>query len=78
MEQEGTMQRPTMVCIDEDLDALLGYQGLLWNHGYNALISTSGFQGLELVKSLPIEAVILDFEMPGMDGGHGCDPSKGI
>ena len=63
------MRRPTIVCIDDYLDTLLGYQSLLWNHGYNVLISTSGSQGLELVKSLPIDAVILDFEMPGMDGG---------
>ena len=63
------MRRPTLVCIDDDLNALIGYQSLLWNHGYNVLISTSGSQGLELAKSLPIDAVILDFEMPGMDGG---------
>jgi two-component system copper resistance phosphate regulon response regulator CusR len=63
------MQRPTIVCIDDDLDTLIGYQSLLWNHGYNVLISTSGSQGLELVKSLPTDAVILDFQMPGMDGG---------
>ena len=63
------MQRPTIVCIDDNLDALIGYQSLLWNHGYNVLISTSGSQGLELVKSLPIDAVMLDFQMPGMDGG---------
>jgi CheY-like chemotaxis protein len=69
MEQEGTMRRPTIVCIDDNLDTLLGYQSLLWNHDYNVLISTSGSQGLELVKSLPIDAVILDFQMPGMDGG---------
>jgi CheY-like chemotaxis protein len=69
MEQEGTMLRPTIVCIDDNLDTLIGYQSLLWNHGYNVLISTSGAQGLELVKSLPIDAVILDFEMPEMDGG---------
>jgi two-component system, OmpR family, copper resistance phosphate regulon response regulator CusR len=63
------MQRSTIVCIDDDLDTLIGCQSLLWNHGYNVLISTSGSQGLELVKSLPIDAVILDFQMPGMDGG---------
>lgn len=63
------MQRPIMVCIDDDLNALLGYQSLLWNHGYNPLISTSGRQGLELVNSLPIDGVLLDFQMPEMDGG---------
>jgi CheY-like chemotaxis protein len=69
MEQEGTMRRPTIVCIDDHLDTLLGYQSLFWNHGYNVLISTSGSQGLELVKSLPIDAVVLDFQIPGMAGG---------
>ena len=63
------MQPQTIVCIDDDLDTLIGYQSLLWNHGYNVLISTNGSQGVELVKSLPIDAVILDFQMPGMDGG---------
>ena len=62
------MRRPTIVCIDDNLNVLIGYQSLLWNHGYNVLISTSGSQGLELVKSLPTDAVIVDFQMPGMDG----------
>jgi len=63
------MGRPTIVCIDDNLDTLIGYQSLLWNHGYNVLISTSGSQGVELVKSLPIDGLIVDFQMPELNGG---------
>jgi CheY-like chemotaxis protein len=63
------MGRSTIVCIDDNLDTLIGYQSLLWNHGYNVLISTSGSQGVELVKSLPIDGVIVDFQMPELNGG---------
>jgi len=63
------MGRPTIVCIDDDLDTLTGYQSLLWNHGYNVLISTSGSQGVELAKSLPIDGLIVDFQMPELNGG---------
>jgi len=35
---------------------------------YNVLITTSGRQGLALFTSLPVDVVILDYEMPEMNG----------
>lgn len=36
--------------------------------GYNTLTATSGAQALELLRAHPVDGLILDLEMPGMDG----------
>jgi CheY-like chemotaxis protein len=57
-----------VLCIDDDVHTLLGYEALLKNHGCNVLVSTSGYQGLQPFQAVPVDAVVLDFQMPGMDG----------
>jgi len=41
---------------------------LLESAGYDVLIAPSGRKGLELFRSQPIDAVILDYWMSGMNG----------
>jgi CheY-like chemotaxis protein len=41
---------------------------LLTREGYHVRVASSGEEGLELAKSFPFDAVILDVMMPGMDG----------
>jgi two-component system, NtrC family, response regulator PilR len=41
---------------------------LLTREGYHVRVAASGEEGLELAKSFPFDAVILDVMMPGMDG----------
>jgi CheY-like chemotaxis protein len=58
----------TILYVDDDLSGLTGREALLKLQGYNVFISTSGNQGLELFRSLPIDAVILDYQMPEING----------
>jgi DNA-binding NtrC family response regulator len=41
---------------------------LLTREGYNVRLASGGAEGLELARSLPFDAVIVDMMMPGMDG----------
>ncbi len=61
-------QRPTILCIDDELIGLSGLQEILELEGYDVLLAASGRQGLELFASHPVDGVILDYEMPGMNG----------
>src|SRR4029077_20628243 len=50
-------------------DAILRFeQALLERNGYEVLTATSGEQGLRLAAMCYCDAVLLDYEMPGMKG----------
>jgi len=58
----------TILCIDDD-NAILRYERtLLERSGYNVLTTVSPQQGLTLAMRSPIDAVVLDYHMPGMNG----------
>src|SRR4029453_4336288 len=51
---------------------------LLSREGYTVRLASSGAEGLELAKSLPFDAAIVDVMMPGMDGMAVLDELKKI
>ncbi len=58
----------TILCIDDD-DAILRYEkALLERSGYAVLTAASPQQGLRLVTMCKCDAVLLDYEMPEMNG----------
>jgi len=58
----------TILCIDDD-DAILRYEkALLERSGYGVLTAASARQGLRLVTMCKCDAVLLDYEMPEMNG----------
>jgi len=60
--------RKVILCIDYD-DAILRYEkALLERNGYDVLTAQSGEQGLRLLAMCHCDAVLLDYEMPGMKG----------
>jgi CheY-like chemotaxis protein len=60
------MRKPTILCVDSDVNALARREALLKN-GCHVLITTSARQSLELLASVPVDAVILDPDLPGMN-----------
>ena len=57
-------------CIDDD-PAILSYEkALLEGSGYSVTTAASAQEGLALVTRCDFGAVLLDYEMPGM---NGCD-----
>jgi CheY-like chemotaxis protein len=60
--------KATILCIDDQSDGLIGRKTLLENNGYEVLETVSGDEGLKLFLSHSVDAVILDYQMPGMNG----------
>ncbi len=57
----------TILCIADD-EAILSYEkALLERSGYAVLTAVSAQQGLGLVTMCECDAVLLDYEMPGMN-----------
>jgi CheY-like chemotaxis protein len=61
-------QKAIILCIDDDGAGLEACKELLEISGYEVLTAQTGEQGLGLFVSHPIDAVVVDYQMPGMNG----------
>src|ERR1700678_2293965 len=57
-----------ILCIDDHCNGLIGRKMLLEKNGYEVLEASGGDEGLKLFRSQPVDAVVLDYQMPGMNG----------
>jgi len=66
------MNRPTLLCVDDDPGIRQLYEAMLGTYGYEVLVAEGGHQALNLFRSKAseIDAVISDYEMPGMNGAQ--------
>ncbi len=60
--------KATILCIDDHWSGLIGRKMLLEQSGYEVLEAIDGTEGLRLFASRPVDAVVLDYQMPGMNG----------
>ena len=60
--------RKTLLCIDDNQSCLNIHKIILEGLGYVVLTASSGREGLEVFASNAIDAVILDYQMPDMNG----------
>jgi CheY-like chemotaxis protein len=51
-------------------------RGVLEQQGFRVLVANSGPDGLKLAKSHTPDIIVLDIEMPGMDGFAVCQKLK--
>src|SRR5215472_7864777 len=61
---------PLILCIDDNEQGLELRKIVLETAGYSVLLATNGPQGLELFGDHPVAGVVLDYVMPGMNGGQ--------
>ena len=59
-----------VLCVDDEAVGLRVRKILLERAGYQVLTAADGPAGLELFANQPVDAVILDYSMPGMHGGQ--------
>jgi CheY-like chemotaxis protein len=59
-----------VLCVDDELTGLQIRKILLERAGYRVLTAPDGPSGLAIFSAEPIQAVILDYSMPGMHGGE--------
>jgi len=61
--------RRLVLCVDDEVVGLQVRKMILERSGYTVLTAPDGPAGLQIFADHPIEAVVLDYAMPGMDGG---------
>ncbi|HEV2116066.1 MAG TPA: response regulator [Terriglobales bacterium] len=59
-----------LLCVDDHPEVLSIMGEFLRVSGYSVLTAPSGPRGLQLLHRNPVDAVILDYEMPKMDGAE--------
>jgi CheY-like chemotaxis protein len=59
-----------ILCVDDEKVGLQVRRLLLERSGYQVLTAPDGAAGLKIFESEPVEAVVLDYAMPGMHGGE--------
>ena len=64
---EATSPKKVLV-IDDEVDFLFTMEYWLKSKGYEVKTATNGFEGIELTKSFDPNIIILDINMPGIDG----------
>src|SRR5579862_6757372 len=71
-------RKATILCIDDHWNGLIGRKMLLEKSGYEVLEASGGDDGLKLFRSRPVDAVVLDYQMPGMSGDVVAAKMKSI
>ncbi len=70
-------QRKVLV-VDDEQNVCEGVRDILEGSGYIVRMATSGQAAVELVTQEPIDVVLLDLIMPGMDGADTCAAIKQV
>jgi CheY-like chemotaxis protein len=71
-ERISVMSQPghLVLCVDDETVGLQVRRIILERSGYKVITALDGQSGLSLFESNPVEAVVLDYAMPGMHGGE--------
>jgi CheY-like chemotaxis protein len=64
------VSRPVILCIDDEDLGLEIRKMVLEREGFTVLTAKDGKSGLCVFDTQPVDAVVLDYAMPGMDGGQ--------
>jgi len=67
---------PMILCVDDESTGLTVRKILLERQGYKVLTALSGPESLRLLTAHPVEAVVLDYAMPGMNGDRVAEAMK--
>lgn len=72
----GRDGRKLILSVDDELGVLYTRYKLLATHGFAVLSATDGVQALQIFGNSPVDLVLLDFALPGMDGGMVAEAMK--
>jgi len=74
--QSSSAPSATVLVVDDNTDAVDIIARLLAQHGLTAIRAYSGKECLYIVRSRPVDVIILDVMMPEMDGLEVCRQLK--
>jgi CheY-like chemotaxis protein len=75
---ENMRSKRTILCVDDNEQALSIRKLMLTTRGYRVLTCTSGIQALEIFREGGIDLVLTDLLMPGLDGATLAGKIKDI
>ena len=61
-------RKHTILCIDDNQVAVSGWSLYLQQHGYTVVSAFAAEEGLQLFATQSVSAVILDYNLPELDG----------
>ena len=65
-----TLRPRTVLCVDDERIGLRVRKLMLESRGYTVLTAHSGDEGLMLFDANQVDVVVLDYYMPGLNGGE--------
>jgi DNA-binding response OmpR family regulator len=74
--QPSSPSSATVLVVDDNKDMVEILTRLLSRHGLQALHAYSGQECLDIVRSHPVDVIVLDVMMPGMNGLEVCAALK--
>ncbi len=69
-------QRPKILVIDDIKSSMMELSGILRNKGFQVAAAMNGKSGINKALSNPVDLILLDVVMPGMDGFEVCKTLK--
>jgi adenylate cyclase len=63
---------PRILIVDDTVQNIRLLEAVLGSRGYTLEIASSGAEALEKIESRPLDLILLDIVMPGMDGYEVC------
>jgi CheY-like chemotaxis protein len=67
-EETGNRHQRTVLCADDEINELAARKMVFESAGFKVLVARNGTQALETFHSQPVDAVVLDYFMPGLTG----------
>lgn len=71
-----TSSKPLILIVDDNPQNIQVLGNVLYGNDYNVSVSSSGAHALQSVSSNPPDLILLDVQMPGMDGFEVCRTLK--
>lgn len=68
----------TILCISDRIRFVSVFRHYFEERGYQVLAASNGIEGIRLLKSANVDAVVLDYEAPEMSGAAALQVIKGV
>jgi CheY-like chemotaxis protein len=66
--EDGKIHKQVILLVDDERDHLIITSRFLESQGYTCLCADRGWEALRLLNEQPVDLILLDLHMPGMDG----------